>query len=92
MRYTILMLLGIFIGARWLPEKYRRWNGTLQIIITIVLLFTMGVSLGAQPDFFANLRAMGLVSLLYAAGGVAFSVAFVWLLAKLFLRKEEEKE
>ena len=47
---------------------------------------------GAQPDFFANLRAMGLVSLLYAAGGVAFSVAFVWLLAKLFLRKEEEKE
>ncbi len=92
MRYTILMLLGVFIGARLLPEKYRRWNGTLQIIITIALLFTMGVSLGAQPGFFADLREMGLVSLLYAVGGVVFSAVVVWLLAKLFLRKKEEEE
>lgn len=92
MRYTILMLLGIFVGARLLPEKYRRWNGMLQIIITIALLFTMGVSLGAQPDFLTNLRTMGLVSLLYAIGGVTFSAAFVWLLAKLFLEKKEEEE
>ncbi len=92
MLYTILMLLGVVVGARLLPEKYHRWNGLLQIIITIALLFTMGVSLGAQPDFFTNLRTMGCISLLYAAGGIVFSVALVWLLSKLFLHEKEEKK
>lgn len=86
MRYTVIMLIGIFIGARMLPEKYLKINVKIQLIVTILLLFTMGVSFGAQPTFFADLRAAGLVSLVYAAGGVLLSAGAVWLLAKVFLK------
>lgn len=89
MRYTIIMLAGILVGARLLPQKYLHVNGKLQICITVLLLFTMGVSFGAQPGFFADLRAAGLKSLVYAAGGVLGSALAVWALAKLFLGGKE---
>ena len=85
MRYTIIMLAGILVGARLLPEKYLHCNVRLQIGITVLLLFTMGVSFGAQPGFFSDLRAAGLKSLLYALGGVFGSAFVVWGFAKLFL-------
>lgn len=90
MQYTFIMLAGIFVGAKLLPEKYLHINTKIQLAVTILLLFTMGVTFGAQPGFFADLRAAGLTSLIYAAGGVLLSAVAVWLLAKLLLKEEKK--
>lgn len=85
MSYTFVMLAGMLVGAYLLPDRYLHLNGKAQLVITVLLLFTMGVSFGAQPAFFADLRAAGLKSLFYAAAGITLSVVVTVMLAKKFL-------
>lgn len=45
-----------------------------------VLLFSMGVSIGTNPQIVGSLPALGLKSALLAAGAVLGSVLAAWLL------------
>lgn len=84
----MIMAAGVLVGARWFPKNYQKLNTRLQTLCTAVLIFTMGVSLGSRPGFLGELRELGADSLLFALIPVAFSVALVYALTRLFLEKK----
>lgn len=86
-----MMLLGILAGAKLLPQKLLRVNSVIQLSVTVLLLFTMGVAFGARPSFLHDLRATGLDSLLYAAIPGGASAVCVFFLAKRFLKEDKKK-
>lgn len=77
----LVMAAGVAVG-RFFPEKYRKQNEWVQLACTLLLIFSMGLGLGQQPDFFSDLAALGLSSLLFFLLPTAGSVAAVWLLTR----------
>lgn len=73
--------LGCLVGALHLvPPAALPWVDRLLAAGLTVLLFSMGVSIGANPEVLGNLPALGLKSALLAAGAVLGSVLVAWLL------------
>ncbi len=77
----LVMAAGVAVG-RFFPAKYRKQNEWVQLACTLLLIFSMGLGLGQQPDFFSDLAALGLSSLLFFLLPTAGSVAAVWLLTR----------
>ena len=77
----LVMAAGVAVG-RFFPTKYRKQNEWVQLACTLLLIFSMGLGLGQQPDFFSDLAALGLSSLLFFLLPTAGSVAAVWLLTR----------
>lgn len=90
MIYTVVMALGALVGYFWFAPRFLPKNTLIQLIATVVLIFCMGVSLGARPDFARNLMTMGLVSFIYAIIPILFSILVVYLLTKYFLGGDEK--
>ncbi len=83
----LILMVGIIIGLKWFPLKWKRWNERVQIITTAVLIFTMGVSLGSKPNFIRELRTLGWNSLVLAIIPITFSILLVFVLTKRFMKK-----
>ncbi len=77
-----IMCAGVLIGIRFFKDKYAKPNYILQVACTSVLIFSMGVSLGAREDFLSEIAALGLDSLIFAAVPIIFSVAAVYLITR----------
>lgn len=77
----LVMAAGVAVG-RFFPAKYRKQNEWVQLACTLLLIFSMGLGFGQQPDFFSDLAALGLSSLLFFLLPTAGSVAAVWLLTR----------
>ncbi len=87
-----IMMLGVLLGMKLNLKKTLKVNGVLQIILTGILIFVMGVSLGSREQFFDELAELGWKSLLYMLAAVGGSVFSVYILTKLFIiRKEDER-
>ena len=80
----IIIGIGIIIGLKWFPKKWTRVNQILQLGITALLIFTMGVMLGTRPHLFEELTELGIDSLIYAILPIIGSVAAVYLVSKKF--------
>lgn len=80
------------VGLKWFPEKWNKVNINIQLAATILLIFSMGVSLGSRPNFFAEIASMGLKSFTFAAVAILFSVIAVYVLTEKFFPKEEKKD
>ena len=65
MDILLVMCAGVLLGARWFPQKLYRFNANLQLLCTVILIFSMGVSLGARPQFFEELSTLGVQSLFF---------------------------
>lgn len=85
MAVFVAMGLGILIGFKWFPEKWHTNNARFQLIATGLLIFSMGVSLGKDPDFMNKLGNLGLESLLYALIPILFSTILVYYFTKKYL-------
>lgn len=86
------MMLGVLIGLKFDLKKTLKVNGVIQMILTGILIFCMGVSLGSRENFFQELAELGWKSVVYVLSAVACSVLVVYILTKLFMkRKEDEK-
>ena len=84
--------IGFFIGYRgFLKEKGLRLNGRLQTVWLMLLIFSMGVSIGRNGEILKSLPLLGGKALLFALLAVAGSIGAVALLAKAFLEKGGEK-
>ena len=79
---TILVMAAGVVVGRFFTAKYRKQNEWVQLACTLLLIFSMGLGLGQQPDFFSDLAALGLSSLLFFLLPTAGSVAAVWLLTR----------
>ena len=78
----VLMCAGALIGRLAFPEWWARGNSRLQVVLTILLIFTMGASIGRNDDLLSNLATIGLDSALFCVIPTAASVALVHLLAR----------
>lgn len=92
MTTMLIMFAGVLVGATVFPQSLKKWNGRLQLGMTALLIFTMGVSLGSRPGFLEELGAIGLKSLIFALLPILFSVALVYPLSKRYLERPKEGE
>lgn len=87
MEVLFILMIGILIGFKCFPQKWKKWNGRIQVGSTAVLIFIMGVSLGSRPDFFKELTTLGWDSMILAIIPIAFSIVLVYILTKRFMNK-----
>ncbi len=90
METMLIMCAGVLVGATVFPARLKVWNSRLQVAMTALLIFTMGVGLGSRPDFVAEVGEIGLESLILAVVPVALSVAVVYPLSRRFLQKRDQ--
>lgn len=92
METILIMCAGVLVGSTIFPAGLKKWNGRLQLILTGLLIFTMGVGLGSRPGFLQEVGTLGLDSLLYALAPILSSVAVVWPLSRRFLARQNREE
>lgn len=76
----VIMLVGVVAGRFVVPAACKRPVELLQVVCTCLLIFTMGVSLGQNDEFFRELGTWGLQSLVFCLLPMAFSIAIVYAL------------
>lgn len=82
----ISLFAGILIGIfKIFPEKHLGLNGKIQILSLIILLFTMGASIGANKDLLSNISTMGIKALMFAVLTSVFSIGILYLFTKTIL-------
>lgn len=89
MMTILIMCVGVLVGATVFPQGLKEWNSRLQLGMTALLIFTMGVSLGSRPGFPEELGTIGLKSVVFAVLPILFSVAVVYPLSRRFLARTE---
>jgi len=91
MEILIALVLGAIVGYFLkLGEKGKNVNGKLQQLGVIFLLFSMGVSIGADKDIIKNLPSIGLKSFLFAVGTIGVSIVLIYILSEKFMPKENQ--
>ena len=59
-----MLALGCLVGTKFMDrEKSYPWVGKLQFVAIIVLIFTMGIRIGADERVIASLKEIGMYSL-----------------------------
>lgn len=81
------MLAGILAGYAWRNRSFVRSAGKLISVMICVLLFLLGVSVGANRQIVDQVSELGGQALLLSLGATAGSVAAAWGLYRL-IRKE----
>ena len=81
----IVALVVGFLVARLdlLPQVASKGAGKIGHVALIVLLFSMGLSLGANPELISALPNLGLKALMLSLGSIFGSVLLVWIVTKL---------
>ena len=82
MTFFIIVALSILISYSFNFKKYKKINDRAEQLVLYAVLFSMGVTLGADDVFFTNLPSLGLDALLFAVFGGVFSVLAAWFLTR----------
>ena len=80
-----IMILG-FLAGRIFPARHKGKNEKVQLFFTLLLIFTMGVSLGQREGFFSELLGLGLQSFVFFLIPTLLSVAVVFPLTRHFMK------
>lgn len=73
--YLVMAAVGYFFGGRL--RNYNiliQWTGRMQTVAIVLLIFTMGMRMGANPEVIANLNSIGLYALIMTVSAIFFSV------------------
>ncbi len=92
--WGILMFLvvGVTIGVIFrFGESQKKWIGKLQQVGVVLLLFSMGLSIGLNDEVLGNLRALGLQAFAYAGLTSVFSILVVYGLSRILVREVKSK-
>lgn len=92
MDILIIMGLGILFGAKFFPEKHKKKNEKLQMLCTVLIIFSMGAMLGKRENFLTELSTLGFTSFLYFLIPTVFSTILVYLLTRSWTKKKQKKE
>lgn len=92
MTILLLMCIGVFIGNRFFPKKLKGGNEYIQLICTLLLIFSMGVNLGKKENFIHELTSLGGQSFLFFIIPTIFSIFFVYVLTKHFMDTKNTKD
>lgn len=83
----LFLVAGLVLGATVFPK---RWLGINSRFITaglVIVLFSMGVTLGGSPTFVQDIMSAGGQAAVFAVATIAGSVFFVWLFASFFFKE-----
>ncbi len=84
----IFLIVGIIVGNKLkLTDRGKAINGNFQLAGLLLLLFSMGISIGANSDVIANLSTIGIKAFLFAVLTTLGSIVLVYV-ASLRLGKE----
>ena len=81
----MLLLIGAvvlgFLVARLglLPQFIQKRMGQISTFALFLLLFSMGIAMGSNPEIIANLPKLGGKALVLSISAIIGSVLFVWL-------------
>lgn len=89
MDILFVMCIGILVGKFLIPEKAKTANEYLSLLCTFLLIFSMGITLGADDNFFEELSALGVTSFLFFLIPTALSILLVYLLTRHFMQKKD---
>lgn len=92
MDVIIIMCLGILVGRLFLTPRIKKASETISVMCTVLLIFSMGVTLGRNENFLDELSALGFSSLLFFLVPTALSVVIVYLLTRKMTKKETDQE
>jgi uncharacterized transporter YbjL len=81
------MAVGVLVGLKFFPEKYKKYNNWFQLGCTALLIFLMGVTLGSKENFFEQLSELGLQALILTVLPILCSAAVVYLLTRNWDKK-----
>ena len=85
------MCVGIAVGRLPFLRRLKKQNEILALICTFLLIFSMGVMLGQREDLMGQLSSLGLSSFLFYLIPTGLSVALVYLLTKIFMKKRKDQ-
>lgn len=89
----IALILGAIIGYFFkLSDKGSKINARLQQIAVTFLLFSMGISIGADNGIMEKLPSIGLKAFLFAVGTIVCSIMVVYFLSEKFLVNKSENK
>ena len=92
MIYLILTLsAGICTGFIFRRSRFLRHTGTAVSAVICLMLFFMGVKIGADENILKNLSGLGLQALLFAIAGIAGSVLAAALLYKTVFKADNDR-
>lgn len=90
--WAILLSLagGVAIGYFFtLSEKQKKINSRVQQLGVVLLLFSMGISVGGNKSIVCNLKNIGKISLAFAVLTSIFSIIFVFIITNKFMKGEK---
>ena len=86
------LVFGFLIGRLDIvPTRIKQYSGKVGTGALLVLLFSMGVAMGANPEVINNLTSLGLKALLMAIGTISGSVLAVWAAVQLTAKNREKQ-
>lgn len=87
----VILLIGVFVGRlNLVPEKILKYNSQFQHIGVIILLFTMGITIGANKSIIFNIKNIGFKSFSYAVITSLICIIFVYLFSHFFMKGDVE--
>lgn len=87
MDILIVMGLGILAGKIIVPKKMKSINEKMQVASTLLLIFTLGITLGKRENFLSELSSLGMESAIFCIVPTIFSIIMVYVLTKKFMEK-----
>jgi uncharacterized membrane protein YbjE (DUF340 family) len=85
---VLALVLGIIVGwINILPKFIVNHTNEMTMIGLVVLLFTMGLSIGSNAEILNNLNTLGIKAFLLAFGSIVGSVILAWSLEKRFFKR-----
>ena len=90
LKIVMIMLCGIGTGYL-LRNKKMRFIGRIITALIWVLLFLLGIEVGANPRIVNGLQTLGLEAVILTIGGSLGSAIFAWALWKYVTVKQAKK-
>lgn len=88
--FFIFLGIGITIGLlNLIPKKYLGFNTIFQRIGIVLLLFSMGASIGSNKKMFSQIKNIGIKSFCFALMACSFSVLVTYFITKRFLKEKQ---
>lgn len=81
-----LMFLGVLLGYRFREREWKNLQGWISGAI-FLLLFLLGITVGANGDIMDNLESIGLEAFVITSAAVTGSVFCAWIVYKFFFHE-----
>ncbi|MCT4620232.1 MAG: lysine exporter LysO family protein [Marinisporobacter sp.] len=89
-KILVFLLGGMMIGAKGnLSEKIRNYNGKLQVVGVMILLFTMGATIGLNKSLLNNVKNIGLKAFVFALLTSMMSIVIVYVVSRWMIKDKE---